>query len=183
MSILTKVFVVILVVFSIAFTSMTVSMVAQTTNWRDTAEKYKQHARTADTNLRHQIAASAAMMASAKDKMRDDLERIHGLEKELGNGRDRIVGLESTMAGANAEKNTLAAMNSALVDQLQVAEVARAAGAAAKVCGAGVRGVVAVWAPPGARGPGRREAVTEALGAAGFRVFPARVDLRGLEVG
>ena len=65
----------------------------------------------------------------------------------------------------------------------RVAEVARAAGAAAKVCGAGVRGVVAVWAPPGARGPGRREAVTEALGAAGFRVFPARVDLRGLEVG
>lgn len=126
MSILTKVFVVLLVVFSIAFTSMTVSMVAQTTNWRDTAEKYKQHARTADTNLRHQIAASAAMMAGAKDKMRDDLERIHGLEKELGSGRDRIVGLESTMAGANAEKNTLAAMNSALVDQLQVAEVARA---------------------------------------------------------
>lgn len=65
----------------------------------------------------------------------------------------------------------------------RVAEVARAAGGAAKVCGAGARGVVAVWAPPGARGPGRREAVTEALGAAGFRVFPARVDLRGLEVG
>lgn len=126
MSTLTKVFVVLLVVFSIAFTSMTVSMVAQTTNWRDTAEKYKQHARTADTNLRHQIAASAAMLAGAKDTMRDDLDRIHGLEKDWGKCRDRNVELGSNMAGATAEKNTLAGMNSALVDQLQVTEAARA---------------------------------------------------------
>jgi galactokinase/mevalonate kinase-like predicted kinase len=64
----------------------------------------------------------------------------------------------------------------------RVAEVARAAGGAAKACGAGGGRVVAVWAPPGARGPGRREAVDEALTSAGFRVFPARVDLRGLDV-
>jgi galactokinase/mevalonate kinase-like predicted kinase len=60
--------------------------------------------------------------------------------------------------------------------------VARAAGGAAKPCGPGGRGVAAVWAPPGARAAGRREAVREALAAAGFRVFRARVDLRGLEV-
>ncbi len=43
-----------------------------------------------------------------------------------------------------------------------------------------------VWSrsgsPPGERGPGGREAVTAALKDAGFRTFPARVDLRGLEV-
>jgi D-glycero-alpha-D-manno-heptose-7-phosphate kinase len=65
----------------------------------------------------------------------------------------------------------------------RIAEVVRGAGGAAKVCGAGGGGVVAVWAPPGARGRGRREAVQEVLSAAGFRVFPARVDLRGLEIG
>jgi D-glycero-alpha-D-manno-heptose-7-phosphate kinase len=64
----------------------------------------------------------------------------------------------------------------------RIAEAARAGGGAAKVCGAGGGGVVAVWAPPGPRGPGRREAVEASLKAAGFRVFPARVDLRGLEV-
>jgi D-glycero-alpha-D-manno-heptose-7-phosphate kinase len=64
----------------------------------------------------------------------------------------------------------------------RIAEAARAGGGAAKVCGAGGGGVVAVWAPPGSRGPGRREAVEKSLTAAGFRVFPARVDLRGLEV-
>jgi D-glycero-alpha-D-manno-heptose-7-phosphate kinase len=64
----------------------------------------------------------------------------------------------------------------------RIAAVAREAGGAAKVCGAGGGGVVAVWAPPGPRGPGRREAVEAALTRAGTRVFPARVDLRGLEV-
>jgi galactokinase/mevalonate kinase-like predicted kinase len=62
----------------------------------------------------------------------------------------------------------------------RVAEVVRSGGGAARTCGSG--SVVAVWAPPGSRAPGRREAVLEAAKQAGLRVFPARVDLRGLEV-
>lgn len=42
--------------------------------------------------------------------------------------------------------------------------------------------LVAVWAPPGARGPGRGEAVRDALKAAGLKPIGVRVDLRGLEV-
>jgi D-glycero-alpha-D-manno-heptose-7-phosphate kinase len=64
----------------------------------------------------------------------------------------------------------------------RVVAAAREAGGAGKACGAGEGGVVAIWAPPGRRGPGPREAVERSLVAAGFRVFPARVDLRGLEV-
>ena len=64
----------------------------------------------------------------------------------------------------------------------RVAEVVRGAGGGARVCGAGLGRILAVWAPPGARGPGRREAVVAAAKAAGLRLFPARVDLRGLEV-
>lgn len=64
----------------------------------------------------------------------------------------------------------------------RIVEVVRASGGAAKACGAGGGGVVAVWSTPGERSAGRREAVTGALKAAGFRAFPARVDLRGLEV-
>jgi galactokinase/mevalonate kinase-like predicted kinase len=64
----------------------------------------------------------------------------------------------------------------------RVVEVARGAGGGARPCGTGRGSVVAVWAPPGARGPGRREAAEKALSDAGFRTFPARVDLRGLEV-
>ena len=64
----------------------------------------------------------------------------------------------------------------------RIAGIVRAAGGAARVCGAGGGGILALWAPPGARGPGRREAVAAAAKAAGLRLFPARVDLRGLDV-
>lgn len=59
-----------------------------------------------------------------------------------------------------------------------VIEVVSTAGGA----GWALDGVVAVWAPPGARGPGRREAVLAALREGGLRPLPVRVDLRGLEV-
>jgi D-glycero-alpha-D-manno-heptose-7-phosphate kinase len=64
----------------------------------------------------------------------------------------------------------------------RIAEVAALAGGGAKVCGAGGGGLVAVWATPGERSPGTRERVEEALGSAGFRSFPVRVDLLGLEL-
>jgi D-glycero-alpha-D-manno-heptose-7-phosphate kinase len=59
----------------------------------------------------------------------------------------------------------------------RIAELARAEGGAAKVCGAGGGGMVAVWAEPD-----RRARIEPALKAAGFKVVPFRVDLRGLEV-
>jgi len=64
----------------------------------------------------------------------------------------------------------------------RIAGIVRAAGGAVRPCGAGEGALLAVWAPPGARGPGRREAVLRAAEAAGLRLFPARADLRGLEV-
>jgi D-glycero-alpha-D-manno-heptose-7-phosphate kinase len=64
----------------------------------------------------------------------------------------------------------------------RLVEVVTRQGGAAKVCGAGGGGMVAVWAPPGARGNGVRERVEAALAEAGFAVQPFRVDLRGLEV-
>ena len=57
----------------------------------------------------------------------------------------------------------------------------RGAGGAARLAAATGR-LVAVWAPPGSRGPGRREAVEAALKAAGLKPLAVRVDLRGLEL-
>ncbi len=42
--------------------------------------------------------------------------------------------------------------------------------------------LLAIWAVPGANAPGPREAIAALLKEAGMRSFPARVDLRGLEV-
>jgi len=64
--------------------------------------------------------------------------------------------------------------------QRRVALVVRGAGGAARPLRQGR--LVAVWAPPGAHGPGRREAVQAALQAAGLKSLPVRMDLRGLEL-
>jgi hypothetical protein len=63
--------------------------------------------------------------------------------------------------------------------QRAVVEVVRASGGAARPLAGRL---VAVWAPPGARGPGRKEAVSAALKGSGCKVLPVRIDLRGLEL-
>jgi hypothetical protein len=61
-----------------------------------------------------------------------------------------------------------------------VLDLVRKAGGAAHALPQGR--LVAVWAPPGSRGPGPGEAVREALKAAALKPVAIRVDLRGLEV-
>ena len=60
----------------------------------------------------------------------------------------------------------------------EVVERVAQAGGAAWPCGR----LLAVWAAPGARSDGPREVLLAALKQAGVRSFPARVDVRGLEV-
>jgi galactokinase len=60
----------------------------------------------------------------------------------------------------------------------RIVEAVSAAGGAAWPCGR----LLAVWAVPGPRAAGPREAVLAALKGAGARSFPARVDIRGLEM-
>ncbi len=125
MSTLTKVFVVLLVIFSIAFTTMTVSTVAQMTNWKDTATKFEEHARIADANLRHAIAASAARLASARDDVRGHLAEIGRKEGELQAARNESARLTAEAAKANSEKSNSEALSRGLLAQLQVADTAR----------------------------------------------------------
>ncbi len=125
MSTLTKIFVVLLVVFSMTFTAMTVSTVAQTTNWRDTALKYQQNQRIADTNLRHAHAAHAAGIATKVDEIRGHLAKISDLETEVQTARTEAARVRLQLAQAASEKSGAEAMNRGLLAQLEVAEAAR----------------------------------------------------------
>jgi hypothetical protein len=125
LSILTKVFIVLLVIFSIAFTSMTVAVVARTPNWRDLAEKYQEHARVADTALRHEIAANAALLATLRDDVQLKLERIGELETQLQAARNEAAQLRAEVTKAGAERSSAEAMNRGLFAQLQATEKAR----------------------------------------------------------
>jgi D-glycero-alpha-D-manno-heptose-7-phosphate kinase len=117
------------------------------------------------------------------DRVREALAALatvaRGLREALVEGRFEDV-VDLFAAEWDARRRLAPGGTTPEIDR--VVAVARDAGGAAKPCGAAGGSVLAVWAPPGARGPGRREAVQDALAAAGFRVFPARVDLRGLEV-
>jgi len=126
LSILTKVFTVLLVVFSIAFSTMAVSIVAQTTNWRETAQKYEENARIADTNLRNMIAAAAAQEATSRETIDGHLARIGELEEELQKNGAEVARLRSELAAAESEKSSTVAMNRALLSQLELARGAEA---------------------------------------------------------
>lgn len=125
MSTLTKVFVVLLAVFSIAFTVMTVSVVAQTTNWRETALTYEEQARIADTNLRNMIAASAADLAAARDQVESYAANAAELETKLADKTNECGQLRANLAKAEAGNASSGAMNASLVAQLQASEAAR----------------------------------------------------------
>ena len=125
MSLLTKVFTVLLVVFSVAFTVMTVSIVAQTTDWRDTALKYQQHARVADANLRNLIAANSAELASASDAVRSHLSRIAGLEADLQKAKNDASRIQTELVRADSEKSGGEAINRGLLAQLNACGAGR----------------------------------------------------------
>jgi len=89
----------------------------------------------------------------------------------LGSGRyEEVVDLVAEEAGSVAVGP----------GQRLIVDLAREAGGAARPLREGR--LVVVWAPPGARGPGRREAVQAALQAAGWKPLAVRLDLRGLEL-
>ena len=99
-------------------------------------------------------------------------------EALLGGRWDEIVGLW----GEEWDARRRLASGHPGSERERIAAIVRGAGGAARLCEGGRGRFLAVWAPPGERGPGRREAVLAAAKAAGLRVVPARVDLRGLEV-
>jgi TolA-binding protein len=125
LSTLTKVFVVLLVVFSIAFTVMTVSIVAQSTDWRDTAMKYEEHARIADTNLSNLIAANAAELAAANDALRSRLDKIAELEAQLQEARNDVARIRGELARTASEKSSSDAIQRGLLAQLDACAAGR----------------------------------------------------------
>lgn len=121
MSTLTKVFTVLLVLLSIAFTVMTISVVAKTNDWRDTALKYEMNARIADTNLRNEIAAGAAIEATLRDAVRSHVAHVGELETQMQANNAELAKVRTDLARVEAEKSSAEAMNRGLLAQLESA--------------------------------------------------------------
>ena len=126
MSSLTKIFIVVLVLFSITFTTMMVAVVVQTPNWKENADKYRDNARICETNLRHAHAASAARLATARDSVLASEKIVSDLKARQATTLTDISELRTQLAKSSAEKSNTEAINRGLLAHLEVAENARA---------------------------------------------------------
>lgn len=125
MSTLTKVFIVVLSISSIMFTVLAADAAVKTTDWKSTAQKFEEHARVADTNLRNMMAASAAELAAARDTISGHLRTIGGLREEVSSKNAEITALRAEKAQRQADESSATAMNRALLAQLDAASQAR----------------------------------------------------------
>lgn len=122
MSTLTKVFVVMLVVSSIAFTTVAVSMSAQTTNWRNTADGLQKKLTVADTTISGLHAAHAAQLATLRDTVKTQLDRIAKLDEQLKTAQGDVAKKDTTLNQTTAELGSVQALNQGLKGLLDVSQ-------------------------------------------------------------
>jgi D-glycero-alpha-D-manno-heptose-7-phosphate kinase len=113
-----------------------------------------------------------------EERVSTALSEIAALARELCGA---LRAADAPLVGAllrrewEARKRLAPAITTPEVDR--IVEIALDAGGAARVCGAGGGGMVAVWDTRG-----RREGLVQALGGAGFALVPFRVEPAGLSV-
>ncbi len=122
MSILTKVFVVILAVASMVSTTAVVSITARTTHWKKNSDKYEQQLAIADTTIRNQNAATAAQIATLRDSINAYDRQAAALRQGLGRAREDVNSTRIELKQAVGDRDSAEAMNRGLLAQLSVSE-------------------------------------------------------------
>jgi len=112
------VFVVLLVVFSISFTMMTVQYVARNTQWKDLAEDYREKALVATTHMRNTMAVGMAEKEVLQDKIGAQNETLADQRQALDAGQQARAGLELQLAEAQHGLSSSQARETTLTQQL-----------------------------------------------------------------
>ena len=111
MSAASKVFVVLLAVFSIAFVMLTISHVAQETKWKELANDYRTEAQTAIANYQAMLASNAAEKLALNQKLEELLRSKRDVEAQL---QQVLVDLADARADAQMAKRRNESNDSAL---------------------------------------------------------------------
>jgi hypothetical protein len=119
LSTLTKVFIVILAVFGMFHSAMSIAIVSRMNNWKETATTYDQNAKVAETNLRNVMAAYAAESATAQDKQQALLAANGQLQQELQTLQRDKSAVESALKEAEAAKSNSEAVARSLATVLK----------------------------------------------------------------
>ena len=121
MSPLTKIFIVLLAVFSIAFAMSTISFVAQTSEWRKLAEDYHEAQLVVETNMVHLSASHAAEKASWLDASRELRRQFVALEGQFQHVQEELTAANAELAQVKSDKSSAHALARNLTGQLQLA--------------------------------------------------------------
>ena len=122
MSTLTKILVVLLAVFCIAFTMASISFVAQTNEWKALAEGYQQEAHAADTAVRNVLASSAAQMGMDRDAINAHIQRIQELQSRLLDAQQEIADRKAELVQTRAQVASLEGTVRTLTGELKVGQ-------------------------------------------------------------
>ncbi len=121
MSTLTKIFIVLMVVFSIAFTTMIISFVARTDDWRALASTYQDELKIVETHMQKQAAAHAAEKTAWLDTKNTLENRVSDVQTTVANQASELAGLREDVARLQAEKGSSEALAHQLTSELNVA--------------------------------------------------------------
>lgn len=122
MNTLTKVFVVLLVIFSIAFTMMTVQFSARVPDWRSLAEGYRNDAKQTGIAYRHLVAAKVALEAQAQDDRRRWGEQKVRFADDLANTLGQLNDYKTRLAKAESDLSAQSATVKKLSAELSIAQ-------------------------------------------------------------
>ncbi len=122
MNILTKVFIVLLVIFSIAFTMMTVQFSARVPDWRNLAEGYRNDAKQTDTAYRHLVAAKVALEAQAQDDRRRWDDQKERSAEDYANTLGQLNDYKTRLAAAQSDLSAQSASVTKLSAELSIAQ-------------------------------------------------------------
>ena len=120
MSTASKVLVVLLAIFSIAFVMLTISHVAQETNWRQLATDYRTAALNAEGNLQAMLAANAAEKLALGEKIEELTNASQDLETQLKRARDELANAKSDLQAAAHQNESNANALTKLTGELNV---------------------------------------------------------------
>ncbi|NOS99578.1 MAG: hypothetical protein HOP29_03020 [Phycisphaerales bacterium] len=125
MSPVTKVLIVVLVVFCIAFSMVAISLTAQTSDWKALAEEFQQAAQIADASQRSLMASHAAELASARDNINDLLGRLGKLETDLQSSQEENARQGNEIAQLMTDNRRADALAQRLTNELGIAQNGR----------------------------------------------------------
>ena len=125
MSTPTKVIAVLLVVFAITFTMMTLQYVARNTRWKDLAETYRQTAFAAVTHERNATAVLLAQLEVMQDKNEALRRTSQSVQQALDGANETLGQTSADLARSTADLSASTARETSLGKQLEL-ETARA---------------------------------------------------------